>query len=284
MRRAGWCCGLRATCAISVSEPVIRFSPILTEQDLLALLDAPPSPATALAVARRPDLTEPLADAIAAGKDSNAIRELLANPSAQIREATLDGLIARAADHAEWHAPLVRRPRLTSRAAKALADIVATHLLETLAGRADLDAETTADLRIRLDAKLAAPVGLSAFDPSSERALQAAHRLAREGRLHEKIFMETARAGHPLLAAAMLAVAAVVPLSVVNHVASLRNAKALVSLVWSAGFSMAAAIVAQSLIGNLPPASMLAAGGDGGFPLPADEMRWQLEFLRRSGR
>ena len=123
--------------ATAVSEPIIRFSPVLTEMDLLELLAAPPS---ALAVARRPDLTAAVADAIAFGPDAAAIQALLENRSAQIREATLDALIARAAEHVDWHASLVRRPALTPRSARALAEIVATHLLETLAGRGDLDA------------------------------------------------------------------------------------------------------------------------------------------------
>ena len=52
--------------AVTVSDPVIRLSPLLTAEDLLALLAAAPSPATAQSVARRPDLNEALSDAIAA--------------------------------------------------------------------------------------------------------------------------------------------------------------------------------------------------------------------------
>ena len=40
--------------AMEVAAPVIRFSPLLTEDDLLALIEAPPVPETVTAVARRP--------------------------------------------------------------------------------------------------------------------------------------------------------------------------------------------------------------------------------------
>ncbi|MEO9191729.1 MAG: DUF2336 domain-containing protein, partial [Acetobacteraceae bacterium] len=277
---------LARDCAVSVSEPVIRFSPILTDDDLLALLDSPPSGATALAVARRPDLTEPLADAIVAAEDSGAIQALLSNGSAQIRESTLDALIAGASDHVEWHTPLVRRPVLAPHSARALAEIVATQLLETLARRADLGAETIAVLRERLAARLAGEqTRATKFnDLPTEKALQEAHRLARNNRLDEAALIEALRTARPRLAAAMLAVAAVVPISVVDRAASLRSAKGLVSLVWSAGFSMAGAVALQAAIGNLPPAASLGAGAGGGFPLAVDEMRWQLDFLRRTGR
>ncbi len=273
-------------CAVSVSEPVIRFSPILTDEDLLALLESPPSSATALAVARRPDLTEPLADAIVAAEDAGAIQALLANPSAQIRESTLDALIADASGHVEWHAPLVRRPVLAPHSARALADIVATQLLETLITRADLGTETTAALRQRLSARLSAEEARASqfHDLPTEQALQEAHRLARNNRLDEPALMEALRTARPRLATAMLAVAAVVPISVVDRAASLRSAKGLVSLVWSAGFSMAGAVALQAAIGNLAPSAILTAGPGGGFPLVAEEMRWQLDFLRRTGR
>src|SRR5208282_5932534 len=115
------------------------------------------APAVALAVARRPDLTEDVADALATTADDTAIRAMLLNHSAQIRESTLDALIARAADHVGWHAPLVRRPKLSGRAAEALSRIVADTLLGELASRADLPEGVTAELHARLTARLLLP-------------------------------------------------------------------------------------------------------------------------------
>jgi uncharacterized protein (DUF2336 family) len=145
--------------ALQVSEPVIRLSPILTQEDLLSLLAASRSPEIALAVARRPSLTEDVADALAETADASAIRAMLLNHSAQIRESTLDALIARAAQHVAWHAPLVRRPSLSARAAEALSRIVADALLAELASRADLAPSVAADLRARLNARLGQPTG-----------------------------------------------------------------------------------------------------------------------------
>ena len=77
--------------AMTVCDPVIRLSPLLTAEDLLALLSARPSTATATAVASRPGLSETIADAVAATSDTGAITALLANSSAAIREATQVG-------------------------------------------------------------------------------------------------------------------------------------------------------------------------------------------------
>ncbi len=308
--------------AIEVSEPVIRLSPLLTQADLVALV-AGNAPAVALAVARRPDLAEDVADAVAATADDVAIRALLLNRSAQIRESTLDALIARAADHIGWHAPLVRRPVLSPRAADALSRIVADTLLAELARRADLPEAVTAELRTRLAARLSlrpatepsadAPGdtptgtdgrtppdtststdagcmtgaatwtgGLAWTDaPTPTGVLSSARALAVAGRLTEIELLGVAGRGEAHLAAAMLAVAADVPLALVERVATLRSAKGVLSLVWKAGFSMRLAIPLQTLLARLGPVALLVPGPGGGFPLTVEEMRWQLEFLGR---
>ncbi|HEX5325705.1 MAG TPA: DUF2336 domain-containing protein [Acetobacteraceae bacterium] len=272
--------------AVSVSEPVIRFSPLLGDADLLALVSAPPAPATVVAVARRPDLTAQVADAIAAGGDNEAICALLANKSAQLREATLDALIARAADHADWHEPLVRRPVLPPPSARALSSIVATHLLQVLARRADLDPKLAAELHQRLEQRLAEPVAPVSMqgDPSTEQAIAEAHRLQQRGKLSESAVRGALQGGRHRAVAAMTAVAAGVSVPVVDRAASLRSAKGLVSLVWKAGFSMQLAVEVQAALGHLAPSAILSPATEGGYPLSTDEMRWQVDFLRRMGR
>jgi Uncharacterised protein conserved in bacteria (DUF2336) len=161
---------------------------------------------------------------------------------------------------------------------------VATHLLETLAGRGDLDARTQAALQARLVERREAQPSLETDgELTTEQALRVAHLLADQHRLDEAALVEALRTGRPRLATAMLAVAAVVPLSVVERAAALRSAKGLVSLAWSAGFTMRGASALQVAIGNLSPSAMLAPAADSGFPLSVEEMRWQLDFLRRTG-
>ena len=78
--------------------------------------------------------------------------------------------------------------------------------------------------------------------------------------------------------------AAGVPASVVERAATLRSAKALVSLVWRAGFSMQVAGPLQTLLARTPPGAVLRGGPGGAFPLAIEEMRWQIDFLMRMGR
>jgi uncharacterized protein (DUF2336 family) len=267
--------------ALPVSEEVIRLSPVLTQADLLSLLATAASSAVALAVARRPGLTEAVADAIAASADTVAIRALLENHSAQIRESTLDALIALAANCTSWHGPLVRRPNLSPRAAQALSEIVADTLLAELTDRADLGPAATAELRARLSARLtSASTPQPPSEPTRAEALSEARARAFCGRLTETELLAVTGRGESQLAAAMLAVAAGVPLATVERAAFLRSSKGLVSLVWKAGFSMKTAVPVQRALARLGPASLLTCGPGGTFPLSIEEMRWQIAFLR----
>ncbi|HET9019567.1 MAG TPA: DUF2336 domain-containing protein [Acetobacteraceae bacterium] len=268
--------------AVPVSEPVIRLSPLLGPDDLLALLAEPPSPGTAMAIARRPGLHASVADAIAASADSAAIAALLANTSAAIREATLDALIARAAGHVAWHAPLVRRPALSARAARALSEIVATQLLGVLASRGDLDPSLTRELQRRLQERVQPPPPAAA-EETLERLVDQAQGLRAAGRLDEAALLEAAEQADARRCTALLAVAADVPVATVERTAALRSAKGLVSLIWKAGFSMRCAVAVQALLGRLDPTHILRGGTDGGFPLSTEEMRWQVDFVLHVG-
>ena len=272
--------------SVMVCEPVIRLSPLLGVEDLLALLANAPPASTVLAVSRRNGIEAAVSQAIAATADSTAIQALLANPSAQIREATLDALISRAVEHVEWHEPLVRRPALSARCARALSEIVATHLLEVLAARADLDPSVAEEVRTKLATRLAPPppVQPPPDDQTTDAALTRARAMAGERTLTEAALLKAAQQGEVRLVSALLAVAAGLPISVVDRAATLRNAKGLVSLAWKAGFTMRGAAALQTMLARLSPDAVLSAGPGGGFPLAVEEMRWQLDFLERMGR
>ena len=268
--------------AVSVCDPVIRLSPLLTAEDLLNLVGTG-APVARLAVARRPHIAEIVSDAIAATDNAEAITVLLSNKSAAIREATLDTLIAKAAEVTAWHAPLVHRPRLTARAARALSDIVTTQLLDTLASRGDLDPSISRELRTRLATRLK-PSEPARPEPNIEQAMHEVKILYAEGRLNEHTLLDAIQRGEARLATAMIAVATDLPATVVDRAATLRSAKGLVSLIWRAGFSMRAAGPLQTLLARLPPESVLRGTATGGFPLAVEEMRWQIDFLARMGR
>ena len=234
--------------AVPVSYPIIRLSPVLTTEDLLALLGSPPNSSVASAVAARAGLNETLSQAVTATADEAAIGVLLANHTAAIRDSTLDKLVAGAASRTEWQEMLRRRPRLSPAATIALS--------EFLNGRK--------------------PVRM----PTVDEARWEAQALADRDQLNEAALLGALERGELRMATAMLAVAADVPVSVVERAATLRSAKALVSLVWRAGFSMQVAGPVQTLLAGTPAAAVLRPGPGGTFPLAKEEMCWQISLLK----
>ena len=264
---------------ILVSEPILRLSPLLDAGDLLALIASPPHHQATLAIACRAGIPESVCDAIAASADTDAVRALLSNPSAQIRESTLDRLVSRAIQHSEWHEPLVRRPSLPPRAARALSTFVATHLLEVLAQRTDLEPQLAADLGHRVAARLTTAATGAPRRAGASWTGRAADAELGQG---EAAVIAAARAGDAPRAAFLLAVAAGVPIALVERASALRSVKAIVSLTWKAGFTMRAAGPLQAVLARPGPATTLFPDPIGRFPLSVEEMHWQCEFLARS--
>jgi len=244
--------------ALPVADPVIRLSPLLTEADLLALIEAPPAPFTRRTVARRPDITEAVSDAVAGSADTPAIAALLANPSAAIREATLDRLAAESGPHDGWQRGLISRPRLPPGTARSLASIVASHLVGALVSRADLPPELDSALRKRITEKLDSASGM----------------VARE----TPLFL-AARAGEREVMRLALAQDAGTTEARINAAVALRSARALAALCHRAGWSPSLAAATQAVLGRLPPSEVIRPNVEGGWTLSEADLAWQEELL-----
>jgi uncharacterized protein (DUF2336 family) len=264
---------------VAVSDPIVRFSPLLTDTDLRGLLATPPHDNTAVAVATRIGLSADVSDTIAQHADTAAVIALLSNSSAIIQETTLDALIGRAHEHPEWHEPLVSRPSLRGHSIRALSLIVARDLVEALINHANIPSDLAIELRGHVAQSLAEPQ-----PPTEAEILDTVRQLNATGQLNEAALVEAANAGDARQTGAILAVASGVTLQVIDRAVSLRSAKALVSLVHRAGFSMQAGTLVQCVLGRLSPGERMVATPEGAFPLSANEMDWQIELLSQPGR
>jgi uncharacterized protein (DUF2336 family) len=265
--------------SVMVCEPVIRFSPMLSDEDLVTLLTTKPPSSTVVAVANRPKIGESVSDAVVTTADSVAICALLANPTARIREATLDSLAAQSEEQTDWQAPLVRRPHLSARAQRLLSEIITGHLLEILAARTDIDPKVAQIVRSTLESTQPAQPTPPSADETGRSALARAQAMKQAGTLDDDAILEAVRRNDEKDAMAMLAVKANVAVSLIERACALRSAKGVVSLAWKAGLAAQTAIVLQSVLAHLEPNLVLRPTQEGTFPLSEDEMRWQLAFL-----
>jgi uncharacterized protein (DUF2336 family) len=122
----------------ALATPVLRFSPILNDEDLIEIIRANPSEGCTQQVSQRENVSNAVSSAIVDSSDTDAIALVLGNDSAQIREETLSKVIDQVDQINLWHKPLAMRPRLPASAAVKIAPFVADDILKRMAARKDL--------------------------------------------------------------------------------------------------------------------------------------------------
>jgi uncharacterized protein (DUF2336 family) len=261
-----------------VAEPVLRWSPLLTDDDLLEIIGGRPIPGAVAAIAQRAGVGGAVADAIVAADDEAAVAALLANSSAQIREETLDLIVERAPARTSWHPGLIGRPVLPARLVKRIAAFVAATLLGKLEQRADLDAATRAAVSAEVGRRLDdAPEAAAKAEP--ETAAEVVAKLKAKGALDEDAVVAAMGEGKRAVVKAALAALSGIGEAAVEKIMSSHSAKGIVALVWKAGLSPRLASQVQLRLGGIPPRQVLSARGGEGWPLSADDMTWHLEFF-----
>jgi uncharacterized protein (DUF2336 family) len=264
---------------IEVAGPVLGASPLLSEQDLAAVIANAARPGALLAIAQRDKLAAEIADAIVATGDRPAIMALLANPSANLHDATVDRLIEESRAVGDLQAQLVGRPALASRAAVKLASFVAGRALEMLRARSDFDARTLAAIERVVTARLAGGARDEAFG-SDHPGTARARRLHEARRLDEEAIVAALDEGDPAFVAEGLALLAKVPPAVVARIRAARSGKGITSLAWKAGLSMRCAVRLQARFAGIPAGEVVNARDGFDYPMPHDEMEWMLDFFR----
>lgn len=289
-----------------VANPVIEFSPVLTDKDLVTIIGEGANTARLKSIARRKTVSETVSDAIIDTGDVEATAELLKNPGAHISEGSLDKVADQAEDKPELHEPLVARPGLSDRAAKRLAEYVAESLVDTLLARKDLSPDMAEQVRAVVMARLAAgdgPApgaikadgsdalgagGMGALEEEPERltrdeALEAARELNKKGQLTEGVIYDAIGRKDRNMAMAALAVMSDTKMPAVVKAFATNSAKGIVSLVWEAGCSPKLSVDLQQGLGNVAPVEIIRPSSGAAYGLSESEMVWQLDFLRDLG-
>jgi len=257
--------------AVIVSTPVLEYSPLLNDADLLEVIAAGCAEEALCAIARRSTVSEDVSDAVVASFDVPAVATLLANKKASVREATLDRIAENAADVQSWHEPLVMRPELSIRAVRRVAGFVASSLLEVLAERNDLDHETTRFLTKRLKARIAETEG----DLQAEEREQAMV-LDQRMLLDDEAMDQAIQSGRNDFVLEALALRTDLVPDLVHKIIKSSSPRAITSLAWKANLSMRTAIQIQSRVGRIPPKKLLNARHGTDYPMTPDEMAAEL--------
>jgi uncharacterized protein (DUF2336 family) len=260
-----------------VAAPVLEYSPLLSDADLVEIIACAKVQESLAAIARRSPLSENVADVLVQALDVPGVAGLLVNPDARIRQQTMDRIIEQAEEIESWQMPLVLRADLSTRAIQRIAGFVGAALIELLGQRGNLDEPTRALLGQRLRARLKEQ---KPQDPASPEAAAAEIAKAKSaGRLDEAFVEDALFAGRRETVIQALAALAKVPDAQARKVLTSGKPKPVVALVWHAGLSMRVAFKIQGVLMKLPANQILPARGGVHFPLSEEEMRFQLSVF-----
>src|SRR5581483_4597858 len=125
-----------------VAAPILEYSPLLSDADLIEIIAAARASEALAAIARRKFVSPEVSDAIVTSLDVSAVAALLANPEARLRKDAMEKIVANARAIEAWHVPLVLRIDLSQRVIRRIASFVGAALLEKLSARHGLDTGT----------------------------------------------------------------------------------------------------------------------------------------------
>jgi uncharacterized protein (DUF2336 family) len=252
-----------------VAAPILEYSPLLSDDDLLEIITSEPVQGALSAISRRRGLASPVCDAIAASEDAPAIAVLLENSSAQIREETLDSLIARAPGHETWHRPLAARPTLSEAAARRIACLVSASLISELERANRLPPEVARAVAERVESRLET-------DPEPPQAEAEARQRFEAGSLDDEVMRRRIDRYDREFVVHSLTLMTSMKREAVDRILRSFDAGTIVALAWKAGLSMPTAIDLQVKIAGLDGDSILSAEDGVGYPMAPTELEARL--------
>jgi hypothetical protein len=117
--------------AIEVAKPLLEFSNVLSDDDLIDIIGHQ-SEAHRVAIAGRPSVPERVGEAIVEHGSTSSVKRLVRNSNAEFDKATLEKLVQRAIEDAEIAADLRGRQDLDWKSLRSEIDTASNKVLENL--------------------------------------------------------------------------------------------------------------------------------------------------------
>ncbi len=261
-----------------VSAPILEYSPLLNEQELVQILASGVQGGALLAVARRHGISDLVSGAIADTEDERSVTQLLKNQATKISEKTMEVIGMTAKNTPQMHRPMVERSNLSTNTIKRIATFVSAALVERLIQRHSLDDEITHDLRQSVRERILRG-DPSAIDVDDELPEDRARKLFDSGELNEQTLLKALDSHDITLVPPALCLLGNIEIETVKRILMGDSGKAVTGLVWKAGLSMEIAELVQIQVANVPSKSVVHVPADGEYPLSPDDMEWYLAYF-----
>jgi uncharacterized protein (DUF2336 family) len=129
----------------SVALPVLKFSEVLTDDDLIGIVRGQ-EPAKQVAIAQRSGVSEAVSDALVETGNEAAVAQLVGNEGAELSEGALDRVIEDFKDSTSVSDSLARRPNLPPIIAERVVSALTERLQAYLVSKHDVSADVASTL------------------------------------------------------------------------------------------------------------------------------------------
>lgn len=171
----------------SVSLPVLEFSDVLSEEDLLELVKTQGS-GKQNAIAKRADVSQSLSEALVANGDEDVVATLVSNEGANISEGTFNKVVDQFGKNERVQDGMVNRSRLPLAISERLVSVVSEKYRERLVTRHELSPHMAMDLVLQSREKATLGLSEGSSDADLDRLVQS---MNRNGRLTLSIIMRS---------------------------------------------------------------------------------------------
>ncbi|MBC8338104.1 MAG: DUF2336 domain-containing protein [Rhodospirillales bacterium] len=168
-----------------VALPVLQFSEVLTDDDLIAIVNSQ-SPEKQVAIAKRSSVSEDVADALVETGNEEAVTSLVANEGADISERSMMKVVDTLGDRESIQDAMVHRGKLPVTVSERLVTLVSEKFAADLIGREDLPDNVVTDLILQTRERAVITLSTNSEEGDVERLVKQLHE---NGRLTPSILL-----------------------------------------------------------------------------------------------
>ncbi len=132
----------------SVALPILKFSEVLTDEDLIEIVKGESS-AKQVAIAQRRTVSAPVADALIDTGNEAAVARLVSNEGAELDEAALDRVIENYGESESVSESLSRRPNMPAALSEQLVSALTEKLQTVLTASYELPADQVSNILVQ---------------------------------------------------------------------------------------------------------------------------------------
>ena len=257
-----------------VACPILEYSVLLSDADLLEIIAAGAAEEALDAIARRSHVTEQVSDALINEVDTPPIVSLLTNPNAEVREKTLAKIAKQAEYMAELHKPLALRAGLSNRVIKRMSGYLASELLDYMIQESDLEPSMVKRLKKQVSKNLKnKPFKREGPDPR-DLVLQA----QAGGYFNSKFIQDAASVGNKELVCVSMATLLQRHPFHIERIIDSGSGYGITAICWKAMLPMRVAWDIQTNCAKVKTRHLVYARNGVDYALTPQELRWHLEY------